>query len=163
MVCGYQSLPTPTPLTSIAALTETNPQKTKVEFSIDDSIVTKLRDGYRNDPWCRKLISASRGMPELTIKDGLWFLGDRLIIPAACGMREHIFRLAHDTLGHFGFHKTYQLIRDSYFWPNMCKNLEEGYIPSCVDCSRNKSPTSKPSGPLRANEGQRRPTKAHSS
>ena len=143
-----RTLPTSTPLTSIAALTETNPQKTKVEFSIDDSIVTKLRDGYRNDPWCRKLISASRGMPELTIKDGLWFLGDRLIIPAACGMREHIFRLAHDTLGHFGFHKTYETIRNSYFWPNMRKDLESGYIPSCIECSRNKSSTSKPSGPL---------------
>src|ERR1700678_2712126 len=72
MVCGYQSLPTPTPLTSIAALTETNPQRTKIEFAIDDDTVTKLRDGYHNDPWCRKLISASRGMPDLTIKDGLW-------------------------------------------------------------------------------------------
>ena len=63
-----------------------------------------------NDPWCKKLISASRGMPELTIKDGLWFLGERLIIPSDCSMREHIFRLAHDTLGHFGFHKTYEAI-----------------------------------------------------
>src|ERR1700678_115308 len=43
--------PTPTPLTSIAALAKTNPQKTKIEFSIDDDTVTKLRDGYRNDPW----------------------------------------------------------------------------------------------------------------
>jgi hypothetical protein len=137
-----------TPLTSIAALTDTNPQSSKLQFAIDDNIITKLRDGYRTDPWCRKLITASRGMPDLIIKDGLWFLGDRLIIPADCGMREYIFRLAHDTLGHFGFHKTYGSIRNSYFWPNMRKDLEEGYIPSCVDCSRNKSSTSKPSGPL---------------
>jgi hypothetical protein len=143
-----RSQPLPTPLTSIAALTQVNPKSTKLEFSIDDNIVSKLRDGYRTDPWCRKLISASRGMPDLTIKDGLWFLTDRLIIPADCGMREHIFRLAHDTLGHFGFHKTYESIRNSYFWPNMRKDLEEGYIPSCVDCARNKSSTSKPAGPL---------------
>jgi DNA-directed RNA polymerase subunit L len=36
------SLPTPTPLTAIAALTKTNPQRTKIEFSIDDDTVTKL-------------------------------------------------------------------------------------------------------------------------
>src|ERR1700678_3863145 len=87
-------------------------------------------------------------MPDLTIKDGLWFLADCLIIPAECGMREHIFRLAHDTLGHFGFHKTYKTIRNSYFWPNMRKDLESGYIPSWVECSHNKSLTSKPSSPL---------------
>jgi Integrase zinc binding domain len=127
---------------------ESNPQKTKIEFSIDEETVQKLRDGYRNDQWCNKLISASRGMPNLSIKNGLWFLGDRLIIPADCGIRERIFRLAHDTLGHFGFHKTYENIRNSYFWPNMRKDLEDGYIPSCADCSRNKNSTSKPSGPL---------------
>ena len=139
-----------TPLTSIAALSEAQPQTPllKIEFSIDDDMVSRLREGYRNDPWCKKLLSASRGMPDLTIKDGLWFLGERLIIPADCGMREHIFRLAHDTLGHFGFHKTYENIRNSYFWPNMRKDLEMGYIPSCIECLRNKSSTVKPSGPL---------------
>ena len=30
----------------------------------------------------------------------------------------------------------------------MRKDLEEGYIPSCVECSRNKSSTSKPTGAL---------------
>jgi RNase H-like domain found in reverse transcriptase/Integrase zinc binding domain len=144
----HRSTTTPTPLTAIAALTDINPQKTKLEFSIDDDTVTKLREGYQNDPWCQKLISASRGMPNLLIKDGLWFINERLIIPANCGMREHIFRLAHDTLGHFGFHKTYETIRNAYFWPQMRKDLEEGYIPSCVDCLRNKNSTIKPTGPL---------------
>jgi hypothetical protein len=147
IILDCQDSPT-SPLTSIAALTEANPQKIKLEFSIDDETVTKLRNAYRNDPWCQKLISASRGMPNLTVKDGLWFLGERLIIPSDCGIREQIFRLAHDNLGHFGFHKTYETIRNSYFWPNMRKDLEEGYIPSCVECSRNKSSTTKPAGPL---------------
>jgi len=30
----------------------------------------------------------------------------------------------------------------------MRKDLEEGYIPSCIECQRNKSSTNKPSGPL---------------
>jgi hypothetical protein len=138
----------PSPLSSIAFLTNANPEPVKLNIMIDNEIVSKLREGYGNDPWCKKLLSASRGMPELLIKDGLWFLHDRLVIPANCGMREQIFRIAHDALGHFGFHKTYENIRHSYFWPNMRNDLENGYIPSCTDCLRKKSSTSKPSGPL---------------
>ena len=137
-----------TPLTSIASLVSVNPAKTKISLSYDEDTLLTLREAYRNDPWCQKLISASCGIPNLNIKNGLWFLGDRLIIPSNCGLREKIFRLAHDSLGHFGFHKTYETIRNSYFWPQMRKDLEEGYIPSCNECSRNKSSTSKPSGPL---------------
>ncbi len=95
-----------------------------------------------------KLLSAARGMPNLTIKDGLWFLGNRMIIPDGCKMREWIFRLAHDCLGHFGFAKTYASIRNSYFWPNMRSDLENAYVPGCRDCQRNKNGTSKPAGPL---------------
>ena len=45
----------PTPLTAIAALTEINPQKTKLEFSIDDDLIKKLRKGYAKDPWCQNV------------------------------------------------------------------------------------------------------------
>ena len=82
---------TSTPLSAIAALTDNTIQRTKIEFSIDDHTISKLRDGYQKDPWCIKLISASRGMPNLQVKNGLWFLGDRFIIPADCGMRDVIF------------------------------------------------------------------------
>jgi hypothetical protein len=48
-----------TPLTAIASLSQVNPQRHKLEFSIDEDTVTKIRDGYDSDPWCQKLISAS--------------------------------------------------------------------------------------------------------
>ena len=136
------------PLTSVAALSQINPQQTNTQFAVDDETINKIKKGYDSDPWCKKLLSASRGMPEVHIKDGLWFINDRLIIPAHGNIREQIFRLAHDTLGHFGFHKTYENIRNSYFWPNMRSDLEQGYIPSCADCQRNKSTSKKPTGPL---------------
>lgn len=63
-------------------------------------------------------------------------------------MRESIFRLAHDSLGHFGATKSYEALRDSFYWPNMRRDLEQAYIPGCVECQRNKAPTSKPAGPL---------------
>lgn len=141
--------PQNSPLAMIASLVDSNiPKSIRSTLTIDVELVKKIQEGYVKDPWCQKLLSASKGMPELKIKDGLWFLGNRLIIPSGCGAREHIFQLTHDSLGHFGFFKCYENIRQSYFWPGMRKDLEEGYIPSCAECLRNKSSTSKPSGPL---------------
>jgi Integrase zinc binding domain len=56
--------------------------------------------------------------------------------------------MAHDTLSHFGFDKSYASLRDSYYWPNMRTDLQQSYIPAHVDCQRDKGRTSKPSGPL---------------
>jgi len=142
-----RDIATYTPLKSVAALAAAAVNDSKL-IVIDDNLINDIRNAYGEDPWCKQLISASRGMPELRIKDGLWFVGDRLIVPAGCEARERIFRLAHDTMGHFGFFKTYETLRYSYFWPNMRKDLEEGYIPSCIDCQRNKNSTRKPTGPL---------------
>ena len=63
-------------------------------------------------------------------------------------MRETLFRIAHDRLGHFGSPKTYETLRSSFYWPNMRRDLKNAYIPSCADCQRNKSRTTKPVGPL---------------
>ena len=131
--------PQNTPLSMIAALVDTNvPSVACSTLAIDNQFLLVIQQGYLNDPWCKKFISASKGMPELKIKDGLWFLGTQLIIPSGCGTQEHIFQLTHDSLGHFGFFKSYENIRHSYFWPGMRKDLEEGYIPSCTECLQTK-------------------------
>ena len=77
-----------------------------------------------------------------------WYVGDRLIIPRTGSLHETLFQLAHDVLGHFGFDKTYGSLQSAYYWPNMHRDLEKGYVASCPDCQRNKSSTSKPIGPL---------------
>lgn len=141
------------PFSSISTLTSTTPfshqgPHKSYHVTVNDDTVKKIVAGYKTDPWCRKLLSASQGMPNLICRDDLWFLDNRLIIPNHCGVREEIFRTAHDTLGHFGFRKTYDTIRFSYFWPNMRKDLQDGYIPSCLDCQHNKCLNSKPAGPL---------------
>jgi hypothetical protein len=63
-------------------------------------------------------------------------------------IRENLFRLAHDAAGHFGADKCYASLRHEYYWPNMQRDLEEAYIPSCEECQRNKSVTKRPAGPL---------------
>ena len=66
-------------------------------------------------------------------------------IPSIC---ETLFHLAHDTLGHFGFDKSYGSLRSSFYWPGMRRDLEAAYIPACPDCACNKSSTTPPAGPL---------------
>jgi hypothetical protein len=70
------------------------------------------------------------------------------VIPQDLKVRELLYNLAHDTLGHIGFDKSYESLCGSYYWPNMRRDLENTYIPSCVECQHNKDRTSKPTGPL---------------
>jgi hypothetical protein len=131
-------------LSHVAALSAAS----SLKITADVSILADIKAGYTSDPWCANLIAAAPGIPLLQRRDGLWFMGSRLIIPRIGSVRETIFRLAHDALGHFGFDKSYSAIRSAYFWPNMRRDLELGYIPSCRECQQFKSSTQKPTGPL---------------
>ena len=51
-------------------------------------------------------------------------------------------------MGHFGTGKLLSSLRDSFYWPNMRRDLESAYIHTCADCQRNKSTTTKPVRPL---------------
>jgi len=90
----------------------------------------------------------SRGMPGISEANGLWYVGSRLLIPRTGDLREQLFRIAHDSMGHFGADKSYALLRDDYYWPNMRRDLEDAYVPACTECQRNKSRTTRPAGPL---------------
>jgi hypothetical protein len=107
-----------------------------------------LQDGYESDPWVKSLIAAKPGMRIIVQQGNLWFIGERLVVPNIPHLRELIFRLAHDVLGHFGPDKSYEALRNSFFWPNMRRDLQHSYVPGCTDCQRNKSSTQRPIGPL---------------
>jgi hypothetical protein len=135
--------------TALTARTdEPKPINAVLNVSLDNDLLIKIRNGYSEDPWCRKLTSASTGSSMITEKSGLWFLGERLVVPRVPEIREALFRLAHDALGHFGAEKSYASLRHSYYWPNMRTDIEQGYVPSCVDCQRLKSSTTRKGGPL---------------
>ena len=119
-----------------------------LSITADKHLLQQIKEGYISDPWCKKLPSATPSWPELQQINGLWYIGDRLIIPRTGSLRKTLFQLAHDTLGHFGFDKTYGSLRSAYYWPNMRRDLEKGYMASCPECQWNKSSTSKPIGPL---------------
>lgn len=78
-------------------------------ITCDASLLQAIRDGYTTDSWCKDLPSIALSMPSVCLDpvSKLWYIGDRLIIPHAGSIREELFWLAHDNLGHFGFDKSY--------------------------------------------------------
>jgi hypothetical protein len=119
-----------------------------LSIATDTSVLEEIKAGYLQDEFCIKLASKNLSVPGVRKSNDLWYVGNRLVIPRTGALRENLFRLAHDTAGHFGASKSYATLRDAYYWPNMRRDLTEAYVPSCTECQRNKSPTSSKPGPL---------------
>ena len=115
---------------------------------LNSSLIESIKAGYKDDPFCLKTSHAHKSIDGIEWKHGLLYIGNCLVIPHVGTLREDRFRLAHDTLGHFGFEKSYNSLRDSYYWPNMRTDLQQAYIPACVDCQQDKGHTTKPVSPL---------------
>ena len=121
-----------------------------LDITADESLLRDITAGYQNDDFAKQLMKNIKAgsIEGAREENNLIYVGHRLLIPNIPHVRELFYNLAHDTLGHFGFDKSYEALRDSYYWPNMRHDLEQAYIPSCSPCQRNKSRTSKPTGPL---------------
>ena len=119
-------------------------------ISADESLLRDIIAGYQNDDFAKQLMKdiTNGSIEGAQEENGLLYVGHRLLIPNIPRIRELFYNLAHDTLGHFGFDKSYEALQDSYYWPNMQRDLEYAYIPSCSPCQHNKSQTTKPTGPL---------------
>jgi hypothetical protein len=117
-------------------------------INVDSTFLDTIKSGYITDEFCKKVISYPESTPGIREVNGLWYIGSRLLIPSSGTCREELFHLAHDALSHFSTNKAYASLRDCYYWPNMRCDLCESYVPSCTDCQRNKSSTTKPMGPL---------------
>jgi hypothetical protein len=109
-------------------------------IATDQTVLDAIKCGYQSDEYCLKI--ANSGMPGTKHANGLWYIGDCLLIPCIGDIHENLFHLAHDSLGHFGADKSYAVLCDTFYWPNMRHNL----IPSCQDCQWNKSRTTKAPG-----------------
>ena len=96
-----------------------NGVNTMLTIAMDDSVLRKIQSGYQDDEFCKKLMDPSFAMKNVSMVNGLWYIGDRLVIPHVNSIREDLYRLAHDNSGHFGADKSYATLRDTYYWPNM--------------------------------------------
>ena len=62
---------------------------------------------------------------------------NRIIVPRR--LQSHVMALVHDSplAGHMGCLRTWQRLRNGFWWPGMRKDLNE-YIASCEGCGKNK-------------------------
>ncbi len=90
-----------------------------LSISSDNKMLDTIKSGYAKDDFCAKFISGESIIPDVKEINGLWYIGDRLLVPRVGSIWEDLFRLAHETLGHFGADKSYATLRDSFYWSNM--------------------------------------------
>jgi hypothetical protein len=121
----------------------TKPVCATLSIATDKSLLDSICSGYTSDKSCQKLIKV--GGFGVSKANGLWYVGDHLLILCTGNICENLFWLAHDCLGHFGVDKAPGLL---LLAKHEEETLKDGYIPSCADCQCNKSQTSKPAGPL---------------
>ncbi|KAJ9536696.1 hypothetical protein OSB04_un000081 [Centaurea solstitialis] len=78
-----------------------------------------------------------------TLQDGFLFKGNKLCIPK-CGVRELLVREVHSgaIAGHFGIHKTMDLLAENFFWPKMIQDVQS-VVSRCATCQKAKSTFSK--------------------
>ena len=121
-----------------------------LNIATDQSLLDTIITGYKTDDFTKQLTKdIDMGSIEgATLTNKLLYVGRRLVIPQDLKVHELLYNLVHDTLGHFGFDKSYDSLCSSYYWLNMHRDLEKAHIPSCSECQRNKNCTSKPTGPL---------------
>ena len=87
-----------------------------------------MRDQYVHDLEMHDVIlKCSKGVfEEYTIQNGFLFKGNRLCVPKG-SYRELLIREAHGggLAGHFGVHKTIELLKEHLFWPKMLGDVQE--------------------------------------
>jgi hypothetical protein len=105
----------------------------------DPTLLQSILDGYKTDPFCAKLSNTYKSIDGVQWQASLLYIGDHLVIPHIGSLCEDLFHLVHDSLGHFEFEKSYSTLHNDYYWPKMCRDLSEAYIPACIECQCDKS------------------------
>ena len=87
--------------------------------------------------------------PDLSLqfKDGLYYHREQIFVPEQ--LRVSVLKRCHDHLlaGHFGIHKTIDLISCSFWWPDLIQDCNK-YARSCATCLRCKTSQAKTWGLL---------------
>ena len=83
------------------------------------------------------------------MKDGLYYRGDVVVLPADPELINKVLAECHDTpyCGHVGRTKTLHNVQRYFWWPNMQKDVQQ-FVASCDSCQRVKSLNYKPSGQM---------------
>ena len=104
-------------------------------------VISHLKDPASH---VRSKISLSLLRSDLTLRNGVLYrqrqadgqVVQQLVVPIA--HRAAAMRGVHDRVGHLGFDRSIELLRDRFYWPGMTVDLQR-HIQTCERCIRRKS------------------------
>lgn len=103
----------------------------------DFELIAQAREAAQQDPeYSIQLSSPPEGQ---TVRDGLLWAGNRLVVPNDLTLRTRLLSEMHDTPtgGHFGRDKTQSAMRSRFIWPGMASHAA-AYVSGCDTCQRVK-------------------------
>jgi hypothetical protein len=97
---------------------------------------------------CSSSNTSYKNYRQFSWHDGLLFHNNLLYVPDGSS-RLQVLQYCHDSpmAGHFGIHKTLELVSREYWWPQL-RQFVEDYVRSCDVCCRSKIPRHRPYGLL---------------
>ena len=102
-----------------------------------------IKDLYSTDPDFSSVFAATEqgAFNKFYRHDGFLFCESRLCVPQS-SLRELLTRESHSggLMGHFGILKTYDVLIEHFYWPNMKKDVEK-ICNSYMQCKMSKSTT----------------------
>lgn len=145
-------------MTHVDALSRNPVQTDSVELRVGHVDTDWVATVQLNDPELQRIISILNDSEHdnvveiknnFVVKRGLLYRktedGDRWVVPK--GVRWQVLKSNHDEIGHFGFDKTLEIIKNNYWFPKMRKFIKK-YVQSCLECAHAKIPSGKRAGKL---------------
>ena len=116
----------------------TPPIATILNIATGQSLLDTIIAGYETDNFAQQLTKdiSMGSIKGATLTNKLLYVGCQLVILWDLHICKFLYNLAHDTLSHFGFDKSYESLWGSYYWLNMYCDLKNAYVPSCAECQK---------------------------
>jgi hypothetical protein len=126
-----------------------------VSTPISSSLLDEVQAAYSSD----RMYTEGHKRPHfLSFSNGLWWVQERICIPASPPLRLKVISMFHDPtfVGHPGREKTYEQVRRHFWWRNMEAEVR-AYVKSCATCQRVKPTSHAPYGLLQPLPTPKRP------
>jgi Integrase zinc binding domain/Chromo (CHRromatin Organisation MOdifier) domain/Integrase core domain len=143
------------PETTVASLVSR-----EIDEAETETIQARILVEQGNDSFCQEILpflydpDLPRSEEMIKKLSGFSLTEDRILtfnqlihVPESGNLRIEIMKQVHDTSGHFGEAKTFELLSRNYWWKKVREYVKD-YIGSCDICQRNKVSRRKPGGLL---------------
>lgn len=66
-------------------------QRSALLIATNEHVLKEIRSGYHSDEFCKKFVSGEMILPNVQEVNGLWYIGDWLLIPRTGKIHEQLF------------------------------------------------------------------------